>query len=75
MEAAQKYLLEFLESGNVDKSLEIKDKFGLPENIVLLPELQKAARTQFLASINDADRARKIKDGFNIPEDFAHSPV
>ena len=74
LEAAQKYLLEFLESGNVDKSLEIKDKFGLPENIVLLPELQKAARTQFLASINDADRARKIKDGFNIPEDFAHSP-
>ncbi|MFH1233793.1 MAG: GNAT family N-acetyltransferase, partial [Patescibacteria group bacterium] len=71
-QAAEQGFINCLSKGNINRAIEIKDKFALSEEIILSQEVQQAAKQEFINCLfkGDINSAIEIKDNFSLPEEI-----
>ena len=74
-QAVSQAIMKTLSKGNIDKALEIKNKFNLPDEFLNSYKVQQAAQEGMInrLSYGDIDRVLEIKNKFNLPDEFLNS--
>ncbi len=74
-QAVSQAIIKTLSKGNIDKALEIKDEFNLPDEFLNSSEVQQAAQEGMInrLSYGDIDRVLEIKNKFNLSDEFLNS--